>query len=66
VEFERCCGFRPGLHGPEFGKQALRLLLKQIASGNTTFLKALVKWPTVEIGLFLSELMACMHPQWTG
>jgi hypothetical protein len=53
--------YRPGLYRIYFRRQALQLLLAQIGSRQTLHLLLnLVKWPVVEIALFLSEVMACM------
>jgi hypothetical protein len=41
--------------------QALSLVMVQIASMKTSNLvKALVKWPSLEISLFLSEIITCV------
>jgi hypothetical protein len=57
--------YRPGLYGVNFRRQALQMLLAQIGSRQTRHLLLyLVKWPAVEISLFLSEIMACMPSDW--
>jgi hypothetical protein len=56
---------RPGLSNANFRKQALKLLLSQIGRRKTRhLLRYLMKWPVVEIALFLSEVMACMPLDW--
>jgi hypothetical protein len=43
----------------------LKLLLVQIGIRQTHHLiRRLVKWPTVELALFLAELMVCMPHDW--
>jgi len=65
---ERCVNgrfCRPGLYHPQVRKQVLKLLLVQIGIRQTHHLiRSLVKWPLVELTLFLAELMACMPHQW--
>ena len=57
--------YRPGLYRVQVRKQALRALIVQIGTRRTRLLlRCLVKWPTIEIALFLSEIMACMPAEW--
>jgi hypothetical protein len=57
--------YRPGLYRVHVRKQALRVLLIQIGIRQTRhLLQYLAKWPTIEIALFLSEIMACMPSNW--
>ena len=56
---------RSGLYRQEVRKQVLKLLLVQIGIRQTHHLiRRLVKWPTVELALFLAELMVCMPHDW--
>jgi len=56
---------RCGLYSAQIRKQALRVLLVQIKNRQTCYLiQQLVKWPFIEVALFLSEIIACMPPEW--
>lgn len=47
------------------GKHALRMLLPQVASCQTSRLvEHLSQWPTVEVTLFLSDILTCMPRSW--
>jgi hypothetical protein len=57
--------FRHGLYGLHFRKKALKIILIQMASGNTRYLiRSIAKWPAYETLLFVTELMACMPSPW--
>lgn len=56
---------RPSLYSNQIRKQALALLLPQIATHNTAHLvKSLMKWPPYEVQLFVTEVMACLPLEW--
>lgn len=43
----------------------MKVLLIQIAARQTHHLTlSLIKWPAVELSLFIAETMACMPPDW--
>jgi len=59
--------YRRGCYSPRVRKQALRLVLLQIYSGqNRDLLKYLSEWPTIEISIFLRELMMLIPPTMSG
>ena len=56
---------RPGLYSSQVRMPALQVLLDQIVISQTNHLiHRLLVWPTIEISLFVSELLACMPPEW--
>ncbi|KAJ7058721.1 hypothetical protein C8F01DRAFT_1255138 [Mycena amicta] len=56
---------RPGLYREEVNKKALRLLLVQIALGETLHLiRGLAQWDKLELRLFLSEVLIQLAPLW--
>ncbi|KIM74478.1 hypothetical protein PILCRDRAFT_702827 [Piloderma croceum F 1598] len=56
---------RINLYSERIREQALRILLIQINNRKTRYLiQHLVRWPSVEIVVFLSEIMACMPSEW--
>jgi hypothetical protein len=57
--------FRFGLYRAQVQRQALRVLLIQISTRQTRqLLRSLVKWPSIEIALFISEILTCMPDSW--
>jgi len=57
---------RRGCYTSQIRKKALRIVLLQIYSGHTQhLLQYLSEWPSVEIGLFLREVMLCMPSELT-
>ncbi|KAF7296847.1 hypothetical protein MIND_00916000 [Mycena indigotica] len=56
---------RPGLYREEVNKKALRLLLAQIATGETALLiRVLSQWDKLELKLFLAEVLVQLAPLW--
>ena len=56
---------RPGLYHPRVRNQALRAVVVQIVMRQTHhLLQCLIEWPTNEIAILLSEILACMPRQW--
>ncbi|KAL0955335.1 hypothetical protein HGRIS_004218 [Hohenbuehelia grisea] len=56
---------RLDFYTPKVRQQALRLIMMQIGSLETTqLIKCVVKWPAEEIQIFLSEFMMCMPLLW--
>lgn len=56
---------RAGVYNTSIQKYALRVLIVQISTCHTRHLiDHLAKWPSVEIGIFLAEVMACMPLNW--
>ncbi|KAJ7098581.1 hypothetical protein B0H15DRAFT_821299 [Mycena belliarum] len=56
---------RQGLYREEINRRALRLLLGQIGIGETHFLmRALCRWDSLELRLFLSEILIQLTPLW--
>ncbi|KIM86350.1 hypothetical protein PILCRDRAFT_322932 [Piloderma croceum F 1598] len=56
---------RFGLYRAQIRLQALRVLLVQIAMRQTHhLLRGLLKWPSIEIALFISEILTCMPVDW--
>jgi hypothetical protein len=56
---------RRDFYSAQIRKQALRVLLVQIKNRQTCYLiQHLVKWPSIEVEVFLSEIIACMPPEW--
>jgi hypothetical protein len=59
--------FRLHLYSDQVRKEALRLVLPQIASENVAHMvKALAKLQPVEVQIFITELMTCLPPEWVG
>lgn len=56
---------RPGLYGVRIRQQALQIIYRQVTGGHTSILvKEVIKWPDVEIQIFLEEMMACLPEIW--
>ncbi|KAJ6612855.1 hypothetical protein B0H10DRAFT_2222745 [Mycena sp. CBHHK59/15] len=56
---------RQGLYREEINRKALRLLLGQVGLGETQFLvRALSRWDTLELRIFLSEILIQLVPLW--
>jgi hypothetical protein len=65
VDSENQFIIRFGCYNAKIRKQALRALLVQIATGQTRhLLRSLVKWPSKEIAIFISEILSCMPDGW--
>ncbi|KAJ7813810.1 hypothetical protein B0H14DRAFT_1431924 [Mycena olivaceomarginata] len=56
---------RQGLYREDINRRALRLLLGQIGMGETQYLvRALSHWDSLELRLFLSEILIQLAPLW--
>ena len=65
VDSENQFKIRFGCYSAKIRKQALQALLVQIAIGQTRhLLRSLLKWPSKEIAIFISEILSCMPNGW--
>ncbi|KAI3622678.1 hypothetical protein WG66_015838 [Moniliophthora roreri] len=56
---------RPGLYSRQLRRQALRILITQIARRETAqLLKRLIRWPLEQLRAVLVEFTSCLHDQW--
>jgi hypothetical protein len=65
VDSENQFIIRFGCYDATIRTRALRALLVQIATGQTRhLLRSLVKWPSTEVAIFISEISSCIPDCW--